>query len=433
MKPIRAAMFSFHFGLFPGVTVHAQWATIPGLPSAWCFASNGSHVFAGTIERGVFRSSDNGASWSPAGLDSSTVPCLLAHGADIFAGTTGGQVFLSTDNGATWTAVDEGLPHDGGPGTDIVWALTATPDATSAGGVCLFAGTLGMTYPGGVFRSTDYGATWIPVHYGMPNRIVFALTADRTRIYAGTGGGGVYASANSGMTWATANDGLSATYVMSMAAGRSGNGSASNLFAGSDNGRVCRSTDNGQQWTQGTPCARIADVLGLLLYSRAADTRESILAATRHAGVFLSTDDGMTWRSKNDGLTTTDVKAIALSGPYLLAGGDQGGAWRRPLAQVVTGVEDVEAQGKPRFSLEQNYPNPFNPSTTIRFHLAARSFVRLRMFDLAGREVATLIAGELPAGDHVRQWTPVHAASGVYFCRLQSGESVQARMLVLLK
>ncbi len=83
--------------------------------------------------------------------------------------------------------------------------------------------------------------------------------------------------------------------------------------------------------------------------------------------------------------------------------------------------------------LEQNVPNPFNPSTTISFAIEATGPVRLRLFDLRGQTVATLIDGELPAGAHSLVFSPTTLASGVYFYRLETGTFVETRRLLLLK
>ncbi|MEW6511446.1 MAG: glycosyl hydrolase family 18 protein [Bacteroidota bacterium] len=86
----------------------------------------------------------------------------------------------------------------------------------------------------------------------------------------------------------------------------------------------------------------------------------------------------------------------------------------------VTGVE-VPAGQPAAFSLHQNFPNPFNPSTVIRYEIPEPERVRLTVYDLLGREVAVLVDGYLPVGAHTAVWTARDVASGVYFCRLQSG------------
>lgn len=85
------------------------------------------------------------------------------------------------------------------------------------------------------------------------------------------------------------------------------------------------------------------------------------------------------------------------------------------------------------FSLSQNYPNPFNPSTTITFSVPVSSFVSLRVLDLLGREVATLVSDVLPTGTHARQWVAGGAPSGVYYYQLKVGSFSETKKLVLLR
>jgi photosystem II stability/assembly factor-like uncharacterized protein len=85
------------------------------------------------------------------------------------------------------------------------------------------------------------------------------------------------------------------------------------------------------------------------------------------------------------------------------------------------------------FKLSQNYPEPFNPSTTISFSLPSKFFVSLKIFDLLGREVATIVSEEMSAGSYSRQWTAINMPSGVYFYRLQAGSFTEAKKLILLK
>jgi len=83
--------------------------------------------------------------------------------------------------------------------------------------------------------------------------------------------------------------------------------------------------------------------------------------------------------------------------------------------------------------LFQNYPNPFNPTTTISFAISSRSFVSLKIFDIMGKEIATIISTEMPAGNYQRQWNATNVSSGIYVYRLQAGSFVETKKLVLLK
>ncbi len=94
---------------------------------------------------------------------------------------------------------------------------------------------------------------------------------------------------------------------------------------------------------------------------------------------------------------------------------------------------DGPSQTPEKFALEQNYPNPFNPSTSINFTLSTASFVSLKVFDVLGREVGTLVSEELPQGSYTRQWDASGQPGGVYLCRLQAGDLTTTRKLVLMK
>jgi hypothetical protein len=99
-------------------------------------------------------------------------------------------------------------------------------------------------------------------------------------------------------------------------------------------------------------------------------------------------------------------------------------------------VEEVPSS----YVLEQNYPNPFNPSTVIRYQLPANGHVTLKIYDMLGREVSTLVDGELEAGHQSVEWTATEFASGVYFYRLQARETggkarkfIEVKKMLLVK
>jgi hypothetical protein len=113
------------------------------------------------------------------------------------------------------------------------------------------------------------------------------------------------------------------------------------------------------------------------------------------------------------------------------------------LTTVETGVDDNHPLSSAHYKLAQNYPNPFNPVTNISFHLPSHSFVTLRVFDILGREMATLVSEKLPPGTYTRQWNATGMPSGIYFYRLaivpaegtnsQSGIFTETKKLVFVR
>jgi hypothetical protein len=112
---------------------------------------------------------------------------------------------------------------------------------------------------------------------------------------------------------------------------------------------------------------------------------------------------------------------------------------------VITAVDDQMMKHIPfEYMLDQNYPNPFNPSTTISFTTPPNpypykgegkreGFVILKIYDILGREVATLVNEKLPAGSHTRQWDAAGLPSGVYFYRLNVNGFTQTKKMLMIK
>ncbi|MFQ3596745.1 MAG: T9SS type A sorting domain-containing protein [Chloroherpetonaceae bacterium] len=151
-------------------------------------------------------------------------------------------------------------------------------------------------------------------------------------------------------------------------------------------------------------------------------------------GVYTSTN-AETFVNWSDGLpsggdTTVIAYSFAVSGGYVFAGTNWG-VFRRPLAQLSTprgSDRNVSA-----FALAQNYPNPFNPSTRIAYQIPKTSEVQLKVYDVLGREVETLVSGVQQAGRYEVVFNASRLASGIYFYRLQAGGVSQTMRMVMVK
>lgn len=96
-------------------------------------------------------------------------------------------------------------------------------------------------------------------------------------------------------------------------------------------------------------------------------------------------------------------------------------------------IVEVEITSPKEFALMQNYPNPFNPSTTFTFNIPANELVNLKVYDVMGNEVATLVNEEKSAGSYSIEFDASKLASGTYFYKLQAGEKSEVRKMLLLK
>jgi hypothetical protein len=414
----------------------AQWVLTNGLDGGivHALAINGNNLFAGTekdyagtISGRVFLSTDNGINWHM--VQTGLINTLYVYpngegGTNLLAGTGYQGISLSTDNGTSWTWKNAGLPLvDAGPNYWLqqnVLSFAISPNGT--GGTNIFAGTFGA----GIFLSTNNGTSWTSIGIGLfyPTN-AFAISG--TNLFAGTFGGGVYLSTNDGTNWSAVNSGLNSQIIVKALALSGTNLYAAvigtNLHAGIGSG-IFLSTNNGTNWSAASTGLTDTNVNTLAVNGI------NLYAGTNSGGVFLSTNNGTSWAAA--GLTSTAVNAFALNDTFLFAGTNTG-VWRRPLSQMITSVNQVSIHLPDGFELNQNYPNPFNPTTTITFSIPLKSFITLNVFDLLGREVATIVSEEMSAGNYTRQWNAGNMSSGIYFYRLQAGLFTETKKLFLIR
>jgi hypothetical protein len=106
--------------------------------------------------------------------------------------------------------------------------------------------------------------------------------------------------------------------------------------------------------------------------------------------------------------------------------------YNHELPYTVTSVEPVSSVPD-KFYLSQNYPNPFNPTTTIKFGLKKDALVEMKIYDVTGKEVVTLINAQYKAGNHSIEFNGTNLASGVYFYKIKAGDFAEVKKMVLIK
>jgi hypothetical protein len=97
---------------------------------------------------------------------------------------------------------------------------------------------------------------------------------------------------------------------------------------------------------------------------------------------------------------------------------------------IITDIKESESKLN-TFNLSYNYPNPFNPSTKIKYSVPLSSNVELKVFDILGNEIETLVSEEKPAGTYEVTWHAANLPSGVYFYQLKTGSFMETKKMVL--
>jgi len=313
---------TFYDGVYRSTDNGQSWTGVHnGLPHrSWVtsLAVKGDRVFAGDYFSGVSMSTNNGDSWTRlnSGLSNDQVRSLAVVGDDLFAGTANG-IFVLHENSDVWTALGTGLPPN------------AFISAIAQSGEYLLAGE---SY-GKIYRSADGGVSWQEASNGVPGTLgveSFLETGGKT--YACTSSG-LYASSDHGGSWAQVTQGIPTIMIFGMIS------HGSSLFAATMIGPFV-SLDNGVSWTLANTGLGYSETSCLLSY------RGRLITGGYATGIFISDDSGSTWTESNDGFSSVSVCAIVRKEGNLFAGTDQGifvsgnnGASWRPVNSGLPGTK----------------------------------------------------------------------------------------------
>jgi hypothetical protein len=153
--------------------------------------------------------------------------------------------------------------------------------------------------------------------------------------------------------------------------------------------------------------------------------------------IYKTTNGGLNWYSQVDiGLAGTECMQFINSQTGWIVG-DEGLIVKTTNGGETVSLNNISSTVPKEFSLLQNYPNPFNPTSTIRFDIlsvgAVPRPVRIMIYDVLGREVATLVNEQLKSGSYSVTWDGTNFSSGVYFYKLETETYSETKKMVLLK
>jgi photosystem II stability/assembly factor-like uncharacterized protein len=442
------------------------------------YAAPNGYLYAGA-DSGFYHSTDNGTSWDHMGIPDTSMIISGNKRGWLFANVAG-LFYRSNDNGVTWEQIhihDLYIRHwvntfisspDAGLFTGTTYGLFHSSDRGDTwehlnplqdytihslswdSENCLligFNGSIGKLYPPYPYTN-EYELHAISGHAVL----TIARKSDGT-LFAGTHnlfmpGPGVIRSTDNGQIWYSM--GFNLEVVKSIAINSSGD-----VFNATYHGDIYKSTDNGESWT---------GLTGSLNYwnSIIFNTHDTLFAGTDENGVYLSVPPYVNWESINIGLKNYDVQVLAVDrGGHVYAGTKSGtyqfnsdkrswkfigldslwisgmyadpdgylyaGAWHHGVYRSVektTGIDDSDGDIKipTTYELSQNFPNPCNPSTTIRYAIAKAGHVKIKIYDILGKEVATLVDGEKSAGWYNIWWNAQNIPTGVYLYRMELGQ-----------
>ncbi len=419
-------------------------------------SENGTLYFAG--EAGVFSMTNAPFGyWEGKGMPNTSVERLCKKGDKLFAVTQLSSLQYTIDNGNSWTTgadrIFESLPNS--LLNDIVSTDTSIFVASASGllrlnqsdnhwmtylygtnvlsvaisGNTVYAGT----QDDGVLVSHNGFQSNAPLNNGLPTGTVNRIFVLNNYLYASIINIGLYRLGINDTTWNASNSGMGNLTVTDLYE------KDGTIFASTLSG-LFKSNDNGDSWTEtdnGIYDKNIFSVYGI---------DSTLFVGTMYGGVYISTDFGESWESFNDNFANNKALTLFSDSLYLYAGTDGHGVWRRPLSDIVVGIED-ESPLPVKFTLAQNYPNPFSkssgeaPTTTIKYSIPAqyaRDFgsqqnVRLDVYDILGRRVATLVNQNQPAGTYTVKFNASNLNTGVYFYTLKVGNSEITKKMILMK
>jgi hypothetical protein len=372
------------------------------------------HVFAGATNGGIWRTTDFGATWTNTALQAFTIVSIAINknNSDIvYAGSssTGANgFFISTDGGLTFGSSTNNVN---------VWEILQNSSDL------LYTVTTSSPYP--FDRSTDGGQTWTTMsnQTGAMRGATLDLIDD---IYT-AGNGGVFKSTNGGASFINHNLTFSSNKILTF------QNKIMVCVSGTANGGVWIFTDENipVELTSFTASVSGNDVN--LNWSTATETNNQGFEILRFAQNYNAG-----W--KRIGFiagfgTTPEPKSYSYTDKNLATG-----IYKYRLKQIdfdgtfeYSQEIEVEVTASLTYSLEQNYPNPFNPYTNIEFQIPERTTVLLKVYDVLGNEISTVVNGDVEAGNHRIEFDASNLASGIYYYKLEAGEFNKLRKMVLVK
>lgn len=296
-----------------------------------------------------------------------------------------------------------------------------------------------------IYRTTNAAQSWTaisPVLSSSPagSRLGTVTTiavapSNSAYVYAGTDDGNLWVTNDNGADWKKINAGLPYRWVTRVIPDPKDEHIIYVTFSGlkwkDPQPHVFRSTNTGENWTDISSNLPDAPVNAFAVDLHNTNT----LYLGSDVGAFVSFNNGAAWQTLGTGLPVVPVYDMKIHPQenYLAVGTYGRSMYKMDLSTVVDALSPNSSSTPKVFALNQNYPNPFNPSTTITYKLGEKSYIKLKVYDLRGREIKILKEGYENAGIHQVNFEAGTLTSGIYYYRLETDRFTETRKCILLK
>jgi photosystem II stability/assembly factor-like uncharacterized protein len=441
-----------------------QWVqqfigTVDRLQGVSFVDSNTGWVVSGLIDSSfVFKTSNGGSTWTKqigltgdnrlVGISFQDTSTGIAVGGEWSGGggaeciacswSIKGIILLTNDGGVSWEMVSS-------DSTQYLTSVTFKDEENgwAVGGNYISCG-LPMPYDSTsavILHTSDGGRTWISQYVdSLQNGFIQFQDIFFTDTENGTvvGGRRIFRTTNGGETWTRQASWTDSLLFLSLNSACFLDENTGFVFGSDWNNSewyhvLLKTSDGGEIWTVQQFSVNVRDAVFI--------GADKIIAVGDSGKILLTTNGGESWTSQSSGTTNT-LFCISFSDTNNGWAGGENGTILHTTNGGVTFVEEKEINRVPtEYNLSNNFPNPFNPSTKIKYSIPQSSNVIIKVFDVLGNEIETLVNEEKSSGTYELTWNAASQPSGVYFYQLKavdpstgSGQSfISTKKMILLK
>lgn len=344
------------------------------------------------------------------------------------------NIHCSTDGGQFWTDISDSF---NGQAVCFIAPYVLSPSHPWI----LYAGE------DVIHKSENMGEDWAVMNNGFPlsGNAVLSLAVSHTDpdvVYATTvpttnRRGEVFSSTDGGFTWQNITGDLPDRYYVDLQVSLHDDGVAYITLSGFGSSHLYRTENGGQNWSDiggGLPDVPTSAVI-------VDHENPSHIYVGNDLGVFVTTDNGSTWQEFREDLPTAVLVmdlSVSPSNRKLRAVTHGNGVYERSLISSTPVPVNGQDASIASYELYQNYPNPFNPSTEIAFAIPKSSYVTLKIYNISGQEIRTLVTNGYTAGKFKVSWdgkdnSGRNAAGGTYIYRLEADNFVEVKKMALVR